>query len=143
MRKHGDANQVDPSIDSNKVIHIPWNPAVPGGFNGTNKGGQGNSGPGQFCRGYLDAAQAALQEGRTPQRPSTSALVKFSECMRANGIPDFPDPSGKGLVISVGGDLDPHNSTFQIASKLCAGKTGVPGFGGTPQPGTIELGSGP
>ena len=65
--------------------------------------------------------------------------------MRANGIPDFPDPTGGGLSIQVhpGSDLNPNNPTFQNASKLCAKKTGVPGFGGgTPQPGPIEATSG-
>jgi hypothetical protein len=64
--------------------------------------------------------------------------------MRANGIPDFPDPvAGGGIVMNVGagGDLNPNNPTFQKANNLCTEKTGVKGLpgGGTPPPGTIEL----
>src|ERR1700723_4396848 len=44
MRSHGDPNQADPTVDANKDIDITWDPAIPGGYNGTNKGGQGNSG---------------------------------------------------------------------------------------------------
>jgi hypothetical protein len=69
-------------------------------------------------------------------------LLKFSQCMRANGVPDFPDPSNGGLSFNVGagGDMNPSNPVFQNASTLCAHKTGVPGFApGTPQPGSVEF----
>jgi hypothetical protein len=139
MRSHGDPDQADPSIDARKVIHIPWNPAIPGGFNGTNKGGQGNSGPGQYCRTYLAKAQSALRGGRAQELPGTGQLVRFAACMRANGIRDFPDPTAKGLQINRAGDLNPNNPAFQNASKVCAHKTGVPGFGSGNPPGTIQL----
>jgi hypothetical protein len=143
MRSHGDSGQADPTIDFNKVIHITWNPATPGGIYGTNKGGQGNSGPGQYCRADLIDAQTALRGDQPQERPDQATLEKFSECMRASGLPDFPDPTTNGLSISMnaGGDLNPANPSFQTASRLCARKTGahVPGGGGTPPPGTIEL----
>lgn len=141
MRSHGDPNQADPTIDANKVIHITWDSSIPGGYDGTNKGGQGNVGPGQYCRTYLTEAQRVLQSGQPQNQPDAAQLRHFSECMRANGIPDFPDPTGDGLSINrgAGGDLNPNNPIFQNASKVCAQKTGVQGFGGTPPPGTIEL----
>jgi hypothetical protein len=143
MHSHGDPNQTDPTIDADGVIHITWNPAIPGGYNGTNRGGQGNLGPGQYCRGYLTEAETALQGGQPPESASQARLVRFAECMRANGIPDFPDPINGNLSFNrgAGGDLNPNNPTFQKASKLCAQKTGahVPGAGGSPPPGTIEI----
>jgi hypothetical protein len=145
MRRHGDPNQADPTVDANKVIHVAWNPAIPGGIDGTNKGGQGNSGPGQYCRSYLNDAQTALTGGGQSQRVDPATLLKFSECMQANGIPDFPDPTGDTLSISMNGkgDLNPTSPIFQKASKLCAHKTGVPAIGsGSTQPGMIELGNG-
>ena len=148
MRRHGDPDQADPTIDANKDIEINWNPAITGGYYGTYKGGQGNSGPGQYCRSYLSAAQTAL--GGNQQQPGSSeaTLEKFSQCMRANGIPDFPDPVNGNLSFNLGagGDLNPKNPIFQNASKMCARKTGahVPGTGGSPPPGTIKLdGAGP
>lgn len=139
MRSHGDPNQGDPSIDVHKVISIPWDPAIPGGFNGTNKGGQGNSGPGQYCRAYLGAAQTALQGGQRPA-PSSAQLVEFSHCMRAHGFPQFPDPTASGLQINMGDPtMNPRNPTFLNASNVCGKKTGVQGFGGGPHPGMIEL----
>jgi len=148
MRSHGDPGQADPTVTASKLIDISMPPAVPGGFNGTNQGGQGNSGPGQFCRAYLGAAQTALRGGQPPPKPpSTAKALKFSECMRANGIPDFPDPTpGQGISLNVGagGDLNPNNPTFQKANNLCVQKTGAQGLpgGGTPPPGTIELDGG-
>jgi hypothetical protein len=143
MQAHGDPGQAAPTIDANKVIHLTWNVAIPGGVYGTNKGGQGNAGPGQYCRTYIDQAQTDLQGNQHQQPPSQVQLVKFSECMRANGIPDFPDPSNGGLTFNraAGGDLNPSNPVFQKASTLCAKKNGVPGFaiGGAPQPGSIEF----
>jgi hypothetical protein len=138
----GRVRQADPTIDANKVIHLTWNDAIPGGIDGTNKGGQGNTGPGQYCRTLIDTAETDLQGGQQ-QQPSQAQLLKFSQCMRANGIPDFPDPSNGGLSINRagGGDLNPSNPVFQKASTLCAKMTGVPGFasGGSSPPGSIEF----
>jgi hypothetical protein len=141
MRAHGDPGQADPTIDASKVIHLSWN-NLPGGIYGTNQGGQGNLGPGQYCRTYIDSAETDLQGGQDQQQPSQNQSVKFSQCMRANGVPDFPDPSPDGtLHFSVGGDLNPSNEVFQKASDLCAKENGVPGLagGGSPQPGSVEF----
>lgn len=145
MRSHGDSAQADPIIDSNRDIDIAWNAATPGGPFGTNKGGQGNDGPGQYCRSYLNAAQTALGGNRQGQAGQSQAtLERFSRCMRANGIADFPDPVNDSLSFNLGatGDLNPNNAVFQSASKLCAQRTGaqLPGLGGTPPPpGVVKL----
>ncbi len=34
------------------------------------------------------------------KRPSQAQLVRFSRCMRANGIADFPDPSNGGMAFN-------------------------------------------
>jgi hypothetical protein len=142
-RSHGDPEQVDPTIDANKVIHITF-PASTSG-NGPVGIGKGSNDP---CGAYLTAASTALRGGQPLPKPDPAKLEKFSQCMRANGIPDFPDPSGGGLSIQThpGSDLNPNNPTFKAASKLCAKRTGVPALGGgTPPPGAIEAtaGSGP
>jgi hypothetical protein len=141
MHSHGDPNQVDPTIDANKVIHITF---PPGAGNGPGSLG-GVSGS---CSAYLTAASTALRGGKPPQKPDPAKMERFSQCMRAHGIPDFPDPGSGGLSLQShpGSDLSPNNPTFQNAAKLCVTKTGVPFFvSGTPQPGTIEAtgGGGP
>jgi hypothetical protein len=147
MRRHGDPNQTDPTIEANKVININISPGIQGGVYG-DSGQDGPGGPGLHCRTYLTAAQTALNGGRPAEHLSQAKLLKFSECMRANGIPDYPDPSGGNLSFNIGagGDLNPQNPTFQNTSKVCVKKTGVQGLpgSGTPPPGTIEVdGSGP
>jgi hypothetical protein len=138
MRRHGDPSQSDPSIDAHEVIHISISPNVRGGYEGYS-GEYGVGGPGTHCVTILQAAQNALRGGKVQKRPSQTKLVDFSQCMRVEGISDFPDPGAQGLVLRVGGDLNPRDPKFQAASEACAKKTGVHGFTGTPQPGTVVL----
>lgn len=139
MRQHGDPNQADPTVTADKLIDISWNPAIPGGIYGTNKGGQGNLGPGQYCRTYLNAAQTALRAGQEGQsHPSEAELLEFSECMRAHGVTAFPDPSDGSLSFSIGA-VNPSSPTVQKAAKVCDQKTGLEFDSATPPPGTIEL----
>lgn len=52
-----------------------------------------------------------------------SQMLKFSACMRAHGLPSFPDPTsdGRGLKMSIGGKdgLNPRSPVFQAARKAC------------------------
>jgi hypothetical protein len=65
--------------------------------------------------------------------------------MPANGVPDYPDPSGnsnnQAIHASSGSDLNPANPTFQAASTLCANKTGYQSkfSNGAAQPGSINV----
>ena len=58
--------------------------------------------------------QAQLQQGM-------NALLKFSKCMRAHGIPDFPDPVENGQNIGFSGNVrTDHNSPrFKAAQSTC------------------------
>lgn len=53
------------------------------------------------------------------------ASLKFSQCMRANGVPNFPDPSAGGGGIQFGGppgpgsDLNPRSPAFRAARETC------------------------
>jgi hypothetical protein len=141
MRSHGDPSQADPTIDANKVIHIQ----IPPGVSGQNGPIDFKSGGFGTCDPYLTGAATALRGGQPPQKPDPVKLEKFSQCMRANGISDFPDPTGDGLQIrsSPGSDLNPNNPAFQNAQKKCAQQVGVPQLaGGTPQPGSIMVTAG-
>lgn len=137
MRSHGDPQQVDPTIDANKDIHITLPPTY--NNNGPVAIGKDSNSP---CDPYLQGASTALRGGKPPQKPDPAKLEKFAQCMRANGIPDFPDPSNGGLSLQAhpGSDLSPDNPTFKRASQLCAKKAGVPALGGgSPGPGAIDV----
>jgi hypothetical protein len=132
MRSHGDPNQVDPTVDASKVIQITLD---------TNLGLRGEGGA---CGSYLSAAQMALGGGTPPASSDPASALKFAQCMRANGVSTYPDPTtGNNQTVhaSIGGDLNPANPTFQAASTLCTKKTGyVSKFStGPPEPGSINL----
>jgi hypothetical protein len=49
-----------------------------------------------------------------------AALLAFSKCMRSNGIPNFPDPSGSGgFSFRRGSGIDPLSPAFKAAQAKC------------------------
>jgi hypothetical protein len=140
MRSHGDPTQVDPTVDTNKVIQL----TLPAGWT-EGMGALLNGGGGRSCASYMTAAQTSLRGGEPPEPPSLATAEKFAQCMRANGVPDYPDPTGNGQSSVVhaasSGDLNPANPTFVAASTLCSNRTGFQSkfSDSTPQPGTINL----
>jgi hypothetical protein len=110
IRGHGDPNQTDPTIDANRDIDISMTDVS------TTLAGEvhGSTGP---CSNYLLGAEAALRGDQPAPSDNPVKDVKFAECMRANGVPDFPDPNGTGSTYVE--NLDPNGPTFQNATKLC------------------------
>jgi hypothetical protein len=61
------------------------------------------------------------------QAKALAQMLKFSACMRAHGLPDFPDPKTSpdgGLQLSIGGGkkgtgLNPSSPLFQKAQNAC------------------------
>jgi hypothetical protein len=77
----------------------------------------------------VDAAMAAckayLPNGGEPMKldPEMQAqLRQFSQCMRENGLPDFPDPSAEGGILMKPGQggIDPESAEFKKAEQACA-----------------------
>jgi hypothetical protein len=71
--------------------------------------------------------------------------VKFAECMRANGVSAFPDPSASGAFTIDqtvnGSSLDPNSAAFRQAMSACKNLE-PPGFTGgkvTPSQRTARL----
>jgi hypothetical protein len=58
--------------------------------------------------------------------------IKYAACMRANGVPNFSDPSGGGGV-QIPNSVDVNSPAFQHAQKAC--RSLMPGGGG-PSPAT-------
>lgn len=88
MHSHGDPSQAVPTIDASKVIHMTTPLSVNIAPNGQNP-----DPPGAACLPYLEAASTALQAGYSPPKaPSQAALLKYAECMRANGSRTSPTP---------------------------------------------------
>jgi hypothetical protein len=136
MRSHGDPGQPDPTIDANKVIHVIFGPDAPKD--------PARLGRSSGCDQYMNAASKELGPGLSQEQPDQATLDKFSACVRAHGIADFPDlTAGSGIQLNAnGGDLSPNNPALENAMKVCARKYDVPGIpGGTPPAGSVSLGS--
>lgn len=57
----------------------------------------------------------------SPSTASSNKLAQFSQCMRAHGEPEFPDPVDGHLTLTVanGSALDPSSPQFQSALQSC------------------------
>ncbi|MFD9906160.1 hypothetical protein [Streptomyces sp. NPDC059063] len=80
----------------------------------------------------------------SPTSPFDQALA-FSKCMRANGVPGFPDPQqagSGGLQLSPGEGVDPNSPEFQKAMEACRDKMPQGQLGGGGAGGGKPLDSG-
>ena len=130
MRAHGVPNFPDP------------------GSNGQIKGnGIDRNSP--RVRSAADACQSVLPGGNPAAQLAQAGTqaVRFSRCMRAHGILNFPDPSvksnGSGISVTIRmkagtGGIDPHSPQFQAAQHACASILHAPhgGSGGNSQSGS-------
>jgi hypothetical protein len=134
MRKHGDPSQTDPTIDAHGVINISMQ-NVPKALADEV---HGSTGP---CSQYELAAESALRGGKAaPQGPSLAAQLKYAECMRANGVPGYPDPNGS-TEQKFPSSVDPNSAVFQNANKLCGKRIGASAawINGTGIPGEVSV----
>jgi hypothetical protein len=93
------------------------------------------SGQGQFTMGggiqsnpnfqtAVQACQHLLPNGLNNGGGSggNDSILAFAKCMRENGVPDFPDPTGGAINI---GGVDVSSPAFQAASEKCSQQTGL------------------
>lgn len=71
--------------------------------------------------GSTSASSASATSSNDSSSSGGNQLVKFAQCMRAQGLADFPDPVNGQLNLRVtkGGDLDPNSPGFQAALQSC------------------------
>lgn len=74
------------------------------------------------------------QPGQTDPEMQARAL-QYAKCMRANGVPRFPDPTKDGGIALDGDKLgvDPRGETFKAAEAACQKYMGPPGKDGAGQ----------
>jgi hypothetical protein len=75
---------------------------------------------------------AAASGSSSSQTPQQEALA-YAQCMRANGVPNFPDPTAGGGFLFSSSAVDRSSPAFIAAQAKC--KRLLPG-GGLPGPGT-------
>jgi hypothetical protein len=71
------------------------------------------------------------------QSPSAQPLA-FSHCMRANGVPNFPDPNSSGVWPKSRVDLAACNPRFEAATQACGYLLPDGGPGVLPSPAVVQ-----
>ena len=98
------------------------------------------------CGGSSPSASVAQLGTTTTSRPAKGSSndngspLAYAQCMRAHGIPDFPDPNSQGGFALPGGpnsDLSPNSSAFQQANEDCQRFTPTSGLGHGPSPAQV------
>jgi hypothetical protein len=116
MRSHGVPDFPDPTVQNGSV-----------GFSITAGDGVDQNSP-----QYQSARQAcsSLRGGGTANSGSGNLAkeLKFAQCMRSHGVPDFPDPNKNG-GFSGTSTVNPSSPTFQNAQSTCMQLSGLGGRG--------------
>jgi hypothetical protein len=106
MRSHGDSSYPDPVIGSNGQPHLSGPPP---------QGSQDQAAL-AACRKYTPGGSATPAEKAT----ALAKAVKFAECMRSHGEPNFPDPTSSGeFNFTPQEGINSSSSQFQAAQKAC------------------------
>jgi hypothetical protein len=142
-RGHGDINQADPIIDIHDVINI----TLPSPGQGGMPIGDPHDATGT-CSQYLVAAQIALRKADPVQDPqgvtNTAVIVNFATCMRDNGVPNYPYPSGPNDSETnfQRTGVNPNSPEVVKVNDLCGKKLGLPAWwvNGWGPPGDITVG---
>lgn len=121
MRENGVEDFPDPQIDENGGITI-----------GIGDGEPGEGRPSDVDRETLEVAmqecQPLLPQGGGPGEISEEdraafqdAMIEYAQCMRDNGIEEYPDPefSGGGAFQEIGEGVDPNSDEFRAADETC------------------------
>jgi hypothetical protein len=68
-----------------------------------------------------EASSSGSDSGSESTDPFDQAL-EYAECMRENGVPDFPDPVQDGGNVRIQPGGDPNSPEFQAAEEACRDK---------------------
>jgi hypothetical protein len=115
MRSHGVPNFPDPDSDGRLKITSDVSK------NGQKTGVDVNSPRFKTAR---RACQKLLPNGGRPpaaqRAEEQQTTLKFAQCMRSHGVPNFPDPKAGGeLKLDTSAGVDPNTPQFQAAQKTC------------------------
>ncbi|WP_035739050.1 hypothetical protein [Glycomyces arizonensis] len=77
-------------------------------------------------------ASASADGGEAGPEDAFDQALAYSECMRENGVEDFPDPEqqeGGGMSLSLPKGIDPDDEVFKAAEEACEEYMPGPGEG--------------
>jgi hypothetical protein len=119
MRAHGVADFPDP--DAQGRIKITGSVSKGGQRTGVDPNGPAWQNAMKSCKQFAPNGGAPDPK---KQAKAVEQMLAFASCMRAHGVPKFPDPqvqSGGGITMLMkdGDGIDPSSPTFQAAQKTC------------------------
>jgi hypothetical protein len=120
MRSHGVPGFPDPGSNGRFSLGSSIDPSSPQ-FEAAQKACQSLLPTG----GSSFATQAA---SGTISPEKQAQLLRFARCMRAHGVPNFPDPTSQGIALSP--SVDPKSPQFQAATQACRELAPALGQGG-------------
>ena len=74
----------------------------------------------EACRDL--APEGMRDEGVTPEQ--LDALIKLSQCVRENGVPEFPDPRPQGNFDLSSSGIKPGDTRLETAMATCRAESG-------------------
>jgi hypothetical protein len=111
MRTHGVPNFPDPTPQGNGGYSL----SLGSGVNPRSPQFQAAQ---QACKSEMPGGNASPAQ----RQQARATALRMSQCMRAHGITDFPDPNSQGGIALKGGpgsDLDPNDPQFKAANAAC------------------------
>ncbi len=79
------------------------------------------------------AGGAGTGTGTANNPAAYSVALKYANCMRSHGVPDFPDPgAGGGVQINAAPGVAPQSPAYTAATRAC--RRFGPGMAGPPHP---------
>jgi hypothetical protein len=117
MRSHGEPNFPDSAVTVNPNGGVMFRLSKSSGIDSSSPTFKSAM---QACQSLVP--HAANHAGASTG--STNQLLKYVQCMRTHGVPDFPEPNSQGqIMVEVTGgansDLNPSSPKFQAASQAC------------------------
>jgi hypothetical protein len=112
MRSNGVPNFPDSAIsDSNGRLEMD----IPSGLDTNSSQFQSAM---QTCR--KDLPDGGGSGNGSSSGSNTQAVIKFANCMRSHGVPNFPEPNAQGQELITGSSgLNPNSPQFQSAMQAC------------------------
>jgi hypothetical protein len=126
MRGHGVPNFPDPDASGGYTLTSKGAIEGAGGASIDIDSSQAQAAYGH-CRNLVPSApsiarlEQLVQQGQQRQEQALPTLLKYSQCMRGHGVPNFPDLGGgdQSPAPDAGAGLNPNSPQFQAASAAC------------------------
>jgi len=129
MRANGVPDFPDP--DANGNIKLTSRKSANGQTSGIDPSSSAFKNAQRTCQAKLPADVKA--RGAAAEKALQTQLLAYAQCMRANGIPDFPDPEifpdGR-MLMKMPKNVQADSQAFKAAQAACASKLPGKGPGG-------------